>query len=90
MPQLQQKRRKRSLQKKHPKRRHTKKSGNSNRRKHRNTLTGGSAGCEQAATIMEPGFTITSHLKDSMGFTIPSSRALLSGAMPSCNKGSHP
>lgn len=73
------------------KRRHTKKATRKqliSRRKY--TLTGGSAGCEQAATIMEPGFTITSHLKDSAGLTIPSSRALLSGSMPSCNKGSHP
>ena len=90
MPQLQQKRHKRSLQKKHPKRRHTKKSGNSDHRKRRNTLTGGSAGCEQAATITEPGFTISSYLKDSAGLTIPSSRALLSGTLPTCNKGSHP
>jgi hypothetical protein len=58
--------------------------------RNKHMLVGGSAGCEQAATIMEPGFSITSHLKNSAGLTIPSSRALLSGAMPSCNKGSHP
>ncbi len=73
------------------KRRHTKKAMQKQpMRRRKYTLTGGSAGCEQAATIMEPGFSITSHLKNSAGLTIPSSRALLSGAMPSCNKGSHP
>jgi hypothetical protein len=73
------------------KRRHTKKAMRKQTiRRRKYTLTGGSAGCEQAATIMEPGFTITSYLKGSTGLTIPSSRALLSGTMPSCNKGSHP
>jgi hypothetical protein len=71
------------------KRRHTKKAARKQPLRRR-TLSGGSAGCEQAATIIEPGFTITSYLKDSVGLTIPSSRALLSGSMPSCNKGSHP
>lgn len=68
--------------------RHTKKAGK--RQQRRYTLTGGSAGCEQAATVTEPGFTIASHIKDSTGLTIPSSRALLSGTLPICNKGAHP
>jgi hypothetical protein len=68
----------------------TKRTKKATRKQTRRTITGGYAGCEQAATIMEPGFTITSQLKDSSGLTIPSSRALLSGSMPSCNKGSHP
>jgi hypothetical protein len=86
-----------------PQRKTTQSSRNTKRKRHtkkatrkqpmrRRILSGGSTGCEQAATIMEPGFTITSHLKDKYagGLTIPSSRALLSGSMPSCNKGSHP
>ena len=63
---------------------HTKKAGK------RHTQTGGFGRCEQAATIIEPGFTITSHITDSSGLTIPSSRALLSGTLPTCNKGAHP
>lgn len=86
-PQHKQKRQKQSNQQ----RRHTKKAKrNGKRRTQRHTLTGGSMGCEQAATITEPGFTIASHIKDSAGLTIPSSRALLSGTLPTCNKGAHP
>lgn len=51
---------------------------------------GFAADCEQAATIMEPGLDIKSFLTDGKGLTIPSSRALLSGSMPACIKGSHP